>query len=137
METVLSELRDERDRQNDKWGEQNHDPVTWLAILMEEVGEASQAAVQASLEPGKLTWPDYRAEMVQVAAVAVSMIESYDRNPFHDPVFLGDEVLVGDEKGVLVGCLPDGSSAAVAFTDGSVIWLSTQDVLLVSKGEAE
>jgi len=77
---VLDEIREERWSQDAKWGEQNHDPFKWLSILMEEVGEAAQAAVQAEMEPGKLTWVDYRMEMIQVAAVAVSMVECFDRN---------------------------------------------------------
>ncbi len=40
---VLEEVADERERQNNKWGAQHHDIPMWLAILMEEVGEASQA----------------------------------------------------------------------------------------------
>ena len=33
----------ERDRQDAKWGEQNHNPPVWLAILTEEVGELATA----------------------------------------------------------------------------------------------
>jgi hypothetical protein len=33
----------ERVRQEEKWGAQHHAPEMWLAILMEEVGEAAQA----------------------------------------------------------------------------------------------
>lgn len=78
-EQILNEVWQERIRQDNKWGVQNHPPFAWLAILMEEVGEASQAAVQATFEPGKKTWADYREELVQVAAVAVSMAECFDR----------------------------------------------------------
>lgn len=42
-EDVLAWVADERNRQNEKWGAQHHDPTMWLAILMEEVGEAAQA----------------------------------------------------------------------------------------------
>ena len=77
---VLTEVILERQKQVEKWGQQNHHPFHYLAILMEEVGEASQAAVQATGEPGKATWDDYREELVQVAAVALAMIGSFDRN---------------------------------------------------------
>lgn len=40
---ILVEVAEERTRQNLKWGPQHHDVPMWLAILMEEVGEASQA----------------------------------------------------------------------------------------------
>lgn len=70
---VLKMVREERKRQDAKWGEQNHDPFTWLTILMEEVGEASKDALETKLQ-------GYREEMIQVAAVAVAAVESLDRN---------------------------------------------------------
>ena len=33
---VLNEVSAERQRQDAKWGEQNHDPLLWLSILTEE-----------------------------------------------------------------------------------------------------
>lgn len=83
--TVFDEVRWERAKQDEKWGEQNHDPFAYLAILGEEVGEANKAAVDAA------TWKinctvkfgglgDYRKELIQVAAVAIAMIECLDRD---------------------------------------------------------
>jgi hypothetical protein len=92
---VLAEVRAERDRQHAKWGEQNHPDGagglmataaadiaktqlkiafeegrgTFRHILKEEVAEAF-----AENDPAKL-----RAELVQVAAVAVQWIEAIDR----------------------------------------------------------
>jgi hypothetical protein len=91
---VLCEVAAERERQDRKWGEQNHPDGTaavfaldrdmwtelvednaaygqseWAPILMEEVAEAL-----AEVDPAKL-----RRELVQVAAVAVSWIEAIDR----------------------------------------------------------
>jgi NTP pyrophosphatase (non-canonical NTP hydrolase) len=62
----------ERKRQDAKWGVQNHRPELWLVILMEEVGEASEATLE-------MDWNAYREEMVQVAAVALAAVESCDR----------------------------------------------------------
>ena len=45
MEEILNEVMQERIRQNEKWGEQNHNPVEWISILLEEVGEASKEAL--------------------------------------------------------------------------------------------
>lgn len=75
---VLHAVADERKQQDAKWGEQNHDPYIWLAVLGEEVGEVNQAALKATFS-GQ-AWADYRAELVQVAAVAVAMIECLDRH---------------------------------------------------------
>jgi hypothetical protein len=91
---VLGDIEDERVRQDAKWGEQNHEDgtswewdelnklvhelndkkvalgeLTWRDILHEEVVEA-----YGETDPGKL-----RAELVQVAAVAVCWAEAIDR----------------------------------------------------------
>lgn len=85
---VCCEIEEERTRQDAKWGQQNHSPIEWIAILTEEVGEASKEAVEMHFAKDFPThYPDdveraerYRAELIQVAAVAVAMIESLDRN---------------------------------------------------------
>ena len=91
---VSDEVVDERIRQDEKWGEQNHPDGTnstfrsaaeqakqvcdyhhrhgtgtWRHILHEEVCEAF-----AESDPAKL-----RAELIQVAAVAVAWVEAIDR----------------------------------------------------------
>lgn len=94
-EHVLGEVASEHERQNVKWGEQNHPDgtgssmykgladthkvlcsaaaskglCTWRHILQEEVAEAF-----AESDPVRL-----REELVQVAAVAVQWIEAIDR----------------------------------------------------------
>ena len=101
-EIAMNDIIRERGRQDAKWGEQNHHPFVYLNILMEEYGEAceaheqaaglillgkklgkaSQAALQARF--GGMTWDDYRAELVQTAAVAMAMIEAFDRGKWRD-----------------------------------------------------
>lgn len=39
---ILEEVQEERVRQDEKWGAQHHDPLTWLMILAEEVGEVAE-----------------------------------------------------------------------------------------------
>lgn len=78
---VLTEVLKERQRQDEKWGEQNHDPFVWLAIIGEEKGEADEAALQSRFEPeGGKSLEDYRKELIETAATAVSAVESLDRN---------------------------------------------------------
>lgn len=78
---VLREIETERDRQDRKWGEQNHNPGEWLGILIEEIGEVAKAINEAHFSgyarSGK--WADYRKEMLEVAAVAVAAVEALDR----------------------------------------------------------
>lgn len=81
MVQALGDVTIERYRQQAKWGEQNLDPFAYGAVLTEEVGEAMKAALHARFggpESGNL-----RAELVQVAAVAVAMIECLDRDTWH------------------------------------------------------
>ena len=70
METALQEIRAERARQDAKWGaDRRLDPRTWLAVLVEEVGEVARADLEADYD-------NYVVELVQVAAVAVAAIQS-------------------------------------------------------------
>jgi NTP pyrophosphatase (non-canonical NTP hydrolase) len=81
---VLQDVAAERAAQVEKWGTQRHSWPEWMSILTEEVGEAAQAANKAHW-----TVPDYREsirkqvqalreELVQIAAVAVQIIEHID-----------------------------------------------------------
>lgn len=78
---VLVEVAVERVRQDSKWGEQNHEPARYLAILAEEFGEAAQATVEATFDLGGVARhrEQLRLELIQTAAVAVAFIECLDR----------------------------------------------------------
>lgn len=80
--TVLEKIAAERQRQNNKWGDQKHDNGTWALILIEEVGEAAQEALK-----DRDYTPDSTAhhlqlikELTEVAAVAVAWIEDLREN---------------------------------------------------------
>lgn len=75
--SVYDDIKIERDRQDRKWGEQNHDDGTWSLILGEEVGEACEAALSALFGGGQTD--ALRDELVQIAAVATAWIECLDR----------------------------------------------------------
>lgn len=94
-DSVLAEVRAERERQHARWGEQNLPDgtgseqqrqaavnakdlcarvvatgrLTWVVVLAEEVCEALGES-----DPERL-----RAELIQVAAVAVQWVEALDR----------------------------------------------------------
>lgn len=81
---VLAEIKEERIKQDSRWGVQNHSPEHWLMILGEEVGEVNRAALEGIvLDSNGIKvhdkWKNYREELIQVAAVAIAMVESYDR----------------------------------------------------------
>jgi hypothetical protein len=66
---------EERHRQDQVWGQQEHDDPLWLAILTEEVGEAAEGVLHEIFGGHAVT----RREVVQVAAVALAWIECIDR----------------------------------------------------------
>ena len=71
QQEVFAEVIGERQSQDNKWGIQNHKPERWMVILGEEFGEACEAILEMN--------PKYRDELIQVAAVAIAAVESFDR----------------------------------------------------------
>lgn len=80
---VFDAITRERERQDIKWGVQDHDPFTWIAVLTEEVGEFSQAALH--LKYGGKKAKGFREEAIQMAAVATAIIECIDRGTWQWP----------------------------------------------------
>lgn len=92
---VLIAVETERKAQDAKWGEQNHpdgDVAPWAQRLAQQKKDACGRAAKA----GTLTWKnildeevaeayaatrpsELRAELIQVAAVAVAWVEAIDR----------------------------------------------------------
>lgn len=62
----------ERTEQDRKWGADRHlDTHLWATILAEEFGEVARAVLEND-------GPNLRAELVQVAAVAIAWLQSED-----------------------------------------------------------
>lgn len=71
----------ERNRQDRKWGEQNHDPFIWNAILGEEIGEAANAILEEKFNTGPGHNHDHIAvELIQSAAVIFAFLECLNRH---------------------------------------------------------
>jgi len=68
MAKLIAEVVAERERQTAMWGEPEHDNFVWLAILAEELGEVSGAALEGSSV-------NIRREIIHVAAVALAWLE--------------------------------------------------------------
>lgn len=92
MKSIIERVQEERRRQDEKWGVQNHNPVEWIAILSEEVGEASREAVDFYFANGTedahekadygTQWQRIerlKRELIQTAAVAIAAAESIER----------------------------------------------------------
>lgn len=52
---ALTDVLAERTRQDAKWGEQNHDPITYLAILTEQVTYTTGIVVMNGYATAKIT----------------------------------------------------------------------------------
>ena len=83
--TPLKCIAMERIKQDIKWGEQNHNPERWLAILAEEFGEAGKAICEL-IPTSKRTYnkqvclDNLEYELIQIAAVCVAWVECIRRN---------------------------------------------------------
>ncbi|MDB6372290.1 MULTISPECIES: MazG-like family protein [Photorhabdus] len=74
VNSVLSEMT----KQDERWGaDRDHHPFVWASILGEEVGEFHQAILHDVF--GGNHSGTARDEAVQIAAVALQVIEYYDR----------------------------------------------------------
>jgi len=82
-EKPLMDVVKEIGRQYEKWGIQKHTPEMWIVILTEELGEVCKASLEAKYSDWSKQ--EYRKEMVQVAAVALSAIEYFDRTQSNNP----------------------------------------------------
>lgn len=102
-QAVLLDVLAEREKQDEKWGEQNHAPIggdmpsrgrlyyagradDWKAINDDRVKKDKMGWDSIALEEvyeafGAETAGEYREELVQAAAVFVAAIESFDRSP--------------------------------------------------------
>ena len=78
-DNIFQDICAERDRQDAKWGEQNHDDLTWFAIFVEEVGEISKALIPAGVG-GYVDEANVDEEITQAAAVMVAWMQSRHRN---------------------------------------------------------
>jgi NTP pyrophosphatase (non-canonical NTP hydrolase) len=73
MQSIISEIEQERKRQDLKFGTppRSRKPALYLAVLMEEVGEIARSILEGDSD-------NYRIELIQVAAVAVAALQDFD-----------------------------------------------------------
>lgn len=81
--SILMLIEEERQRQHEIWGVQNHNPFEWFSILSEEVGEVAKELNECPRQYGLPLMSShaeerYVEELIQVAAVAVAMIENIE-----------------------------------------------------------
>lgn len=74
FERVMGQIKQERERQNEKWGDQDHTDEMWLAILIEEVGEVAKELVQTR-QKGSSDAYLMKKELIHAVAVGVQWLE--------------------------------------------------------------
>lgn len=108
QQRAVEDVLDERIRQDDTWGVQNHHPAYWLAIIGKQVGQFGTAVLNREW------WTDrdkatkrMREEAVQMTAVGLAIIECIDAGEMPvglvtakpaDPRQLSKALGLGDEQ---------------------------------------
>jgi hypothetical protein len=95
LSPVERQVRDEREQQDAKWGEQNHPDGTGL-VDDTRIADSAKATCQYAASRSVVTWRDIlweevaeafaetdvealRTELIQVATVALNWVEAIDR----------------------------------------------------------
>lgn len=84
---AVEDVLDERKRQDEQWGVQNHHPAYWLAIIGKQVGQFGSAILNREWAVDSLketVQRQMREEAVQMAAVALCIIECIDAGEMPD-----------------------------------------------------
>ncbi len=74
--SVYDEVKAERRKQDAQWGHLVCSPFVYATVLAEECGEVARAVHDIRFAKGSRA--DLRAELIQVAAVAVQIVERID-----------------------------------------------------------
>ena len=86
---ALVRIEHERDRQEDEFGRQIHDPAYWYAILGKQFGQLGEIVIQAKwggpVMKGLLRQKMYH-EAMQVASVAVALMEAIAMDELPDEI---------------------------------------------------
>lgn len=123
LDAALQLVRDERKRQDDKWGSDRAMPnALWHLILSEEVGEVAEASL-GHFDGRGVDADALRRELVQVAAVAVAWIEALDR-----PVARDEAAELKAQNAELVEALTDLRSAVETWVDAREVLKHDQEV---------
>lgn len=96
QDNAFYEVKTERSRQEKRWGEQNHSQEYWLSILGEEFGEVCKAVCEKNYDTK--VKDNYRDELIHVAAVAIQMIECFDRKKIAVENFKNTLLFQNDER---------------------------------------
>lgn len=75
QEKVLADIVSERERQDEKWGTQEHTAPVWVSIIGEEYGETCKAVNEFMFNATKANEQEIYNEAIQTAASCVALCE--------------------------------------------------------------
>ncbi len=76
---ILDEIKLELVKATTKFPTWPTDPLHALAVLGEEFGELTKAAIQLTYEPHKTSFEEVRKEAIQTAAMAIRLLASLEK----------------------------------------------------------
>lgn len=79
---IMHKVLAERNRQDAKWGEQNHAAPVWGMIIGEEYGEMCQAINEFGFSPTPETEEQICTEAIHTMASCMAMLECMERNKY-------------------------------------------------------
>lgn len=79
QQTIINDVIAERQRQDAKWGEQNHSPDRWATIIGEKYGEICKAVNEFGFHPKPETEQDIYTEAIHTMASCMAMLECMER----------------------------------------------------------
>jgi len=85
MNDIFEDIRKERERQDKKWGVQNHPLLLWFSIIGEEYGELCQAYNRHTCDKDNSDYlENIKKEATQIAASCAAMLECLARGEVND-----------------------------------------------------
>ncbi len=76
---IIEKVLEERTRQDEKWGKQDHAAPTWGMIIGEEYGEMCKAINEYGFNPTRRTEDEIYTEAIQTMASCMAMLECIER----------------------------------------------------------
>lgn len=79
LDYFIDQIKNERKRQDEKWGVQDHHPLMWFSIIGEECGEMCKAFNEYTFDEKFEHLENMQKEAIQIAACCVAMLECIER----------------------------------------------------------
>ena len=76
---IIEKVLEERTRQDEKWGKEDHTAQTWGMIIGEEYGEMCKAINEYGFNPTRRTEDEIYTEAIQTMASCMAMLECIER----------------------------------------------------------